>query len=193
MDIRPPATVLQFSATIISDNKQDKLRSFVVQYFVEDKAFQVFEKVVPNSGFKGGKFVSKTPSKNPESGKPYEPKDIFLGAKVDINGFRFILQEASEESLKIMESRPDVFVKSDLSLVMTKLRRVLVGQIPKVLVEFQKYDPRKQLIVPLLDLQKVLEAFGIIMGDQEFLTVYRRYQFGRIDGFMYQEFVEAMV
>ncbi|EAY18869.1 hypothetical protein TVAG_295210 [Trichomonas vaginalis G3] len=192
MDIRPPATILQFSATIISDNKQDKLRSFVVQYYVEDKAFQVFEKVVPNSGFNGGKFITKTVCNNPETGKPFEPKDIFLGAKVNINGFRFILQEASEESLKIMESRPDVFVKADLSVIITKLRKVLAGKAPKILVEFQKHDTKKQFVVPLVDVQQVLEVFGIVMGDQEFLTLYRRYQFGKIDGFMYQDFCEAM-
>ena len=191
MDIRPPPTVLQFAASMISDNKADRGRSFVVSYTVDDKSFTVFEKVVPNSGFQGGKFLQKCVCNNPETGKPYEPKDIYLGAKVNLEGWKFILQEASEAALKTMESRPDIFVKCDLSVIITKLRKMLAHQAPKILVEFQKRDPRKRLRVSLVQVQEVLAQFGIVMADQEFLTLFRRYQYGD-DQFMYQDFVEAM-
>ena len=161
MDIRPPPTVLQFSASMISDNKADRGRSFVVSYTVDDKSFTVFEKVVPNSGFRGGKFLQKCVCTNPETGKPYEPKDIYLGAKLNLEGWKFILQEASEAALKTMESRPDVFIKSDLSLIISKLRKMLAGQSPKMLVAFQKKDTRKRLRVTLVELQEVLAEFGI--------------------------------
>jgi hypothetical protein len=192
MDIRPPPTILQFAASMMSDNKADRRRSFVVSYHVDDKAFVVFEKVVPNSGFAGGKFLQKCVCNNPETGKPYEPGDIYLGATVILEGWEFLLQEASEATLKTMESRPDVFIKSDLSLIMAKLRKILNKQGPKMIVAFQKRDTRKRLRVNLLQLQEVLAEFDIIMADHEFLTLFRRYQFGD-DGFEYQKFVEAMV
>lgn len=191
MDTRPPPTTLQFSASMISDNKADRGRNFVISYHVDDKAFTVFEKVVPNSGYAGGKFLQKCVCENPATGKPYEPREIYLGAKVNLKGWQFILQEASEATLKTMESRPDVFIKSDLSLIISKLRKILENQAPKILVAFQKKDTRKRLRVTLVQLQEVLAEFGIVMADQEFLTLFRRYQFGD-DGFEYQDFVEAM-
>ena len=191
MDIRPPPTVLQFSASLISDRKEDRGRSFVVSYTVDDKSFTVFEKVVPNSGFRGGKFLQKCVSNNPSTGKPYEPKDIYLGATINLEGWKFLLQEASEYALRTMESRPDVFVKSDLSLIIAKLRNILAKQAPKMLVAFQKKDTKKRLRVTLVQLQEVLAEFGIVMADQEFLTLFRRYQYGD-DYFLYQDFIEAM-
>ena len=191
MDIRPPPTILQFSATMISDNKDNRHRCFVVSYCVDDKSFTVFEKVVPNSGFNGGKFLQKTVCTNPATGKPYEPTDIYLGAVVNLEGWKFMLQEASEAALKTMEARSDVFYKSDLSLIISKLRKVLGHQIPKLLVAFQKRDPRKRLRVSLVETQEALAEFGIVMADQEFLTLFRRYQYGN-DQFKYQEFVESM-
>jgi hypothetical protein len=190
MDVRPAPTVLQFSASMISDNKADRTRNFIVSYTVDDRSFTVFEKVVPNSGFAGGKFLQKCVCTNPKTGKPYEPKDIYIGAKINLEGWNFVLQEASELALKSMEARPDVFIKCDLSKIIEKMRGMLRHKAPQLLVAFQRRDTRKRLRVSLVVLQEVLQEFGIVMADQEFLTLFRRYQFN--DEFQYQDFVEAL-
>jgi len=192
MDLKPPPTVLQFAATMVSKNKSDRIREFVVNYYVDDRSFSVFETVVPNSGFRGGKFLQKKMCLKPETNKPYEPHDIFIGARITLDGWVFVLQEASEHTLKVMEARSDVFVKCDLSLAMSKMRTMFRDKIPSLRAAFEKVDERKKLRVSLLETQQILKDYGIIMGDQEFLTLFRRYQFGDSDKFAYLDFLKAM-
>jgi hypothetical protein len=193
VETRPPATVLQFCATLDSRKPEDKIREFVIAYYFEDRAFVIFESRVPNSGFRSGKFMQKQVLINPKTGKPYEPHEIYIGARLDLAGWRFILQEASEDALKVMEAHSDEFVKCDLAALLKIVRDRLAGKSPQLLVEFQRKDPRKRRRLSLLDLQEVLGQFGLSFGDQEFLTLFRRYQIGPSDQFDYEQFVRNLV
>ncbi|OHS98730.1 hypothetical protein TRFO_08734 [Tritrichomonas foetus] len=193
VDIRPPATILQFSATINSRRPEDKMREFVIAYYLEDQAFSVAEKRVPNSGFGSGQFLKKTVVNNPKTGKPYEPREVYVGAVIDMGGWQFTLQEASEDALKVMEAHSDVFTKCDLNELLKITRERMTVSSPECLVMFQKYDTRKRGYVTLAEVQEVLLKCGIDFGDQEFLTLFRRYQVRGIDFFDYQSFVRNLV
>lgn len=192
MDLRAPATVLQFSANLDTRDKNDKIRSFVISYYVEEKAFSVFERVVPNSGFNGGKFLQKMVCNDPKTGKPYEPKDVYIGARVTLDGFDFILQQASEASLKAMETRSDVFIKCDLDLIIGKMREMLRGKLEALEKDFNAADKSKRERVTFEDLISILKNYGIVMGDQELLTLFRRYQFGGTELFNFREFLNNL-
>ena len=192
VDLRPPETILQFAATLNSRRPDDKLREFVVAYHLDDKAFTVFEKGVPNSGFRNGKFLKKTVVNNPKTGKPYEPKDVYVGAVVELAGWQFTLQEASEDALKVMEARSDVFAKSDLNQLLIIVRDTMTLSPPQLLVEFQKSDTRKRGYLPLAEVQQILLRAGLDFGDQEFLTLFRRYQVNDSEYFDYQSFVKSL-
>mgnify|MGYP002476133126 CR=1 FL=1 len=92
-----------------------------------------------------------------------------------------------------MESRSDVFTKCDLAAIMESLRTKLRGKCPQLLVQFQSIDPKKTSKVTLLELENILDKNGIKLGDQEFLTLFRRFQFLDTDKFNYQEFIESLV
>jgi Ca2+-binding EF-hand superfamily protein len=92
-----------------------------------------------------------------------------------------------------MEAHSDVFVKCDLSALLTLVRERLAGRAPQLLVEFQKKDTKKRRRLSLLDIQEVLGNFGLTFGDQEFLTIFRRYQVGHTDQFDYEQFVRNLV
>jgi hypothetical protein len=193
VETRPPATILQFCATLDTRKPEDKIREFVVAYYFEDRAFVVYELRVPNSGFRSGKFMQKQVLTNPKTGKPYEPHEIFIGARLELAGWRFVLQEASEDALKIMEAHSDEFVKCDLAALLRIVREKLGKRSPQLLVELQRKDPRKRRRLSLLDLQDGLGQFGLQFGDQEFLTLFRRYQVGQSDQFDYEAFVRDLV
>lgn len=193
MDLRPPPTILQFAATLVSRNPEDRSREFVISFFVEEHAFSIAERTIPNSGFTGGKFLGKTVVNNPKTGKPYEPSDIFIGTTVEIAGRKFILQEASEEALKTMEAKSDIFARSDLAGIMDRIRAETKGKAPTILVEFQKLDTRRRGRVSLTDVQSVLAKFNIKLDDQEFLTLFRRFQHLDSEFFLYQDFVSGLV
>ena len=193
MDLRPPATVLQFAATLVTRNQNDKQREFVIAYYVEDRAFAIFERSIPNSGFRGGKFLQKTVVNNPKTNQPYQPSDIYIGATLEIAGRTFCLQEASEDALKIMEAQSDIFVKCDLAELMKKIRQNLKIAVTELLVQLQKKDIKRRNYVTLRDLQDVFLQNGITFGDQEFLTLFRRYQINDDDYFDYPEFIRNLV
>lgn len=193
VDLRPPPTILQFLATMNSKRREDKLREFIVSYYLDDKAFSVTEKQVPNSGFRSGQFLKKSVFNNPKTGNPYEPHEVFIGAVVDIGGWQFTLQEASADALKIMEAQSDIFVKCDLAELMKKIRQNLKIAVPELLVQLQKKDIKRRNYVTLRDLQDVFLQNGITFGDQEFLTLFRRYQINDDDYFDYPEFIRNLV
>ena len=193
MDLRPPPTVLQFAATLISRNPEDRSREFVISFYVEDHAFAISERTIPNSGFAGGKFLGKTVVNNPKTGKPYEASDVFIGTTVEIASRKFILQEASEAALKTMEAKSDIFERSDLAGIMDRIREENKGKAPQILVEFQKLDKRRRGRVTLPEVQSVFATFGIKLDDQQFLTLFRRFQYIDSDMFLYQDFVSGLV
>ena len=192
VDVRPPRTILQFAATLESRKPEDKDREFVISYTVDDHSFEVFERHIPNSGFRGGKFMQRTVVKKP-NGDTYEPREIYVGAKLNLGGWVFVLQEASEEALKTMEANSDVFVKCDLSELLKVVRARLDGRAPQLLVAFQRRDVKKKDQLKLSEIQEVLKEFGITFGDQEFLTLLRRYQVADWDLFDYKSFVQSLV
>ena len=147
--------------------------------------------VVPNSGFKGGKFLTRTVFVNPRTGVPYQPHEIFIGAKINLNGWIFIIQEASENALRIMESKPDLFVKCDLSGILALARCRVRGKISELLAKFQEKDKRKKGFVSLDEMQEVCSQFNLVFGDQEFLTVFRRFQIDELQ-FDYNEFIKNL-
>lgn len=190
-DVRPRPTILQFAATLQSQKPEDKIREFVVAYYMEESAFEIFERHIPNSGFRGGKFMQKSVCKK-LSGELYEPKDIYIGAILDLNNWKFVLQEASEDALKTMEAKSDIFVKSDLSELIRICRTKIGTKVPELLVAFQKKDAKKRGSIHMEETQGVLDQFGLAFGDQECLTLLRRYQVNGME-FDYQAFVEDLV
>lgn len=193
VDLRPPPTILKFLATLNSKRRDDQIREFVVSYYLDDKAFSVSEKQVPNSGFRSGQFLKKMVINNPKTGVPYEPHEVYVGAAVNLGGWQFTLQEASEDALKVMEAQSDVFVKCDLAELLRRIRQTLAISVPELLVQFQRKDNRKRNCISLADLQEVFLKNGIDFGDQEFLTLFRRYQVNDMDLFNYQEFIDNLV
>jgi hypothetical protein len=115
VDRRPPYTLISFNAKLVSSNRDDALCEFVVIYNVKDKKFTVHEKLIPNSGFRGGQFLQPTTGENPETGGPYEPDQVTIGSVITIATLKFRLISACESTLGMMEARSDLFTKLDLS------------------------------------------------------------------------------
>jgi hypothetical protein len=189
VDRRPNPTILHFTAKLISKNKDDGLRDFVVAFFVEDSSFMITERVVRNSGFRGGKFLNRVRADNPRTNAPYKPDEVTVGSTVYVGGWGFELTSASEESLKKMEAKPDTFVRSDLSALILPLIgdiRPKIGEIRTALEEKDKTGHGK---LPHAEVRDVLEQFGVTFGTQEWLTIERRFQFSNSGEFLYLDFL----
>jgi hypothetical protein len=187
---RPPKLTLSFLATLESANPDDRLREFVLNFSVEDSAFQVAERAVRNSGFPGGRFINATRALNPATGRPYRADEVALGGDVVVNGWRFRLREASEATLRAMEAHPERFPRADVGAVLQSLRGALRGRAGEIRAELERFDPERHGTVETGRVIDALAQRGVRLGEQELLAVYRQYAFGDTCLFCYPEFLE---
>lgn len=192
MDPSNPPTILSFTATLISNNRDDALREFVVAYYLEDSSFSVMEKVIPNSGFPGGKFLQRTQAINPETNELYQPDEVTIGRDITLGGWHFHIKSASEGTLKTMEARSDLFTRSDLSSVVLPLMNQLKPRINDLKTAFSRKDKTHRGRVKQADVPEILDEFGVKLGEQELITLFRRFQFADSDQFEYNDFLNLL-
>ena len=190
-----PKTILSFTASIVSNNTADNLREFMVNFCVEDSTFAVFEKVVPNSGFPGGKFLKETKALNPLTNKPYQPDEVQVGKDIVVNGWKFHLNIASEGTLKIIESKSDtLFTNSSIASIILPLRKKFGKKGSESGEEirnaFAEYDPKRKGKVSQAQMRDVFQnKLNANLGEQDLLLLFRKYQFAGADLFQYEKFV----
>jgi hypothetical protein len=192
VDRRPTPTILHFTAKLVSRNKDDGLRDFVVAFFVEDSSFMITERVVRNSGFRGGKFLNRVKVDNPTTNSPYRPDEVVVGATITVGGWSFDLTGASEEALKKMEAKPETFVRSDLSALILPLITQLKPTVSELRAAFLAKDKKKHGKIPSVDARDVLAEFDVTFGTQEWVTLQRRFQFSTTNEFLYEDFLSLL-
>ena len=192
MDLRPPQTILSFKAHLVSKNREDVLRQFIVNYFVDDDKFSVFESVVPNSGFPGGQFISKAHFINPETGAPFQTDELYIDAEIVINGWKFHLDEATEGTLRSMEANPDQYPKSDLSTTLMPALSKLKPKKAELEKQFKRKDKLGRGRVSYTVAGNIFDELDVAMGRQERITLFRRFQFADAEQFQYEDFLSLI-
>jgi hypothetical protein len=187
VDRRPPPTILSFYAKLVSSNRDDELREFVVAFFLEDSSFCINELVIPNSGFKGGRFLVRTKEVNPETNAPYAADDITVGAIVTIREWKFLLVSATEGALRTMEAKSDKFTRSDLSALIVPLITDLKPRLGELRAAFVRRDKYKRGRLKNDEVRNILDEFGFKMDAQQWITLSRRFQFADSDTFRYND------
>lgn len=100
---------LRFAATFVNPQPEDRDRRFVITYFLNNDTMSIFEKFDRNSGFVGGKFLERMRCKNEASGEYFKPSDLYAGAQVTVNSFKFKLVDADDSTIEFMRQNPRVF------------------------------------------------------------------------------------
>lgn len=79
---------LRYGCELDSPHPEDKVRKFILSYFLADDTIKIMEPPVRNSGVLGGKFLSsqrvRVPNCNPDDPVFYGPKDFYIGAILNI-------------------------------------------------------------------------------------------------------------
>lgn len=187
--------ILRFAARLITDKPDDEWRYFIVKYFLCDDTIGVFELGERNSGFKGGSFFrrSKTYLPDVEFFVPKEPpaytdKDMWIGNELVINKHRFRLIGADEYALRYMELHSDQYLKSNVPLIMDKIRRKLASEENGYKNFVAKYmnvvvPDKKELMSVQCFKQALLEIMCEDMTEHEFITIIRHFRgdYGKLD------------
>jgi hypothetical protein len=167
--------VLNFQAKLISDYPEDRRRQFVVSYYLSDRTLSIFEIQVPNSGFRGGKFLQRTRVRDPTTKKFFEPHAFYVGAKIQVSARTFELLEAAPHTFGLMESRADDFPEADITHVVKHLVDVLQGETGTLRSAFEKYDPRGTGFVSVAEANEVYSKFIPKLTRHAVLTLTRAF------------------
>jgi len=61
--------ILRFEARLLSENREDNTRKFIISFFCGDDTIMAYETADKNSGIWGGKFLERSKHKNPKNKK----------------------------------------------------------------------------------------------------------------------------
>jgi Ca2+-binding EF-hand superfamily protein len=181
-------TNLKFSAKLDSQRRADKMRKFVITFFLSDDTVSVFEPQNRNSGIVGGKFLKRQKLRN-SRGAYLQPQDFFVGSHVTLGGFSFIVDDIDEFSLKYMERNRASFPMANIKVILRKLvfrlAREDLGSV------FRAVDTDNSGFITMGELEALLYQHFTQseLTKQEVLTIMRYFdkdKSGKID---YTEFV----
>jgi len=113
---------LRFLAKFQHPSVDDVNRRFLVTFYMADDTVAIFEKEEKDTGFPAGKFLERSKTKNPKTGKYFLPNDFHVGGLVIINSFGFELLHADEFTLKFMEEHKEMFHVANLDKVYADLK-----------------------------------------------------------------------
>jgi hypothetical protein len=115
---RNQGRLLRCKAKLITTNKVDQGREFMITFRLEDDSIQIYEDIVRNSGLAGGNFLKRGRYLNslPEDSdvpRYFKQSDFYLGNVFCINGNEMQITEMDNMSLRFCESYPDEFPMFD--------------------------------------------------------------------------------
>lgn len=101
--------VLRFEARLISQNKDEHNRKFIVSFFAGDDTIQVYQNADKNSGIWGGKFLERKKHEHKTEGRYLCDTDFQIGSIVSLAVYNFQLLKADDFTINYMKERPDKF------------------------------------------------------------------------------------
>eukprot|EP01017_Pseudomicrothorax_dubius_P044864 TRINITY_DN7644_c0_g1_i2.p1 TRINITY_DN7644_c0_g1~~TRINITY_DN7644_c0_g1_i2.p1 ORF type:complete len:663 (+),score=197.49 TRINITY_DN7644_c0_g1_i2:178-1989(+) len=114
--------ILRFEARLLSENREDNIRKFILSFFCGDDTIQVYELTDRNSGIWGGKFLERSRYKNPITNLYYNERDLHIGGSINLGKWRFQLLKADEFTQNYMNERVENFPENNLDSILEKIR-----------------------------------------------------------------------
>lgn len=166
--------VLRFQARFDTTKPIDLDRRFLITYFAVDDTLSVFETPQRNSGIDAGKFLQQSKYKVPDGSRHFSAEDFFIGARVEINKFKFVLIDADEYALLWMEKHD--FPYSNADRIVSKLSKALAGKREELQAALNKADTTGTGAVPIGRFTLVLNRLAPVpLNDHEVRTLVRRF------------------
>ncbi|XP_076963645.1 EF-hand domain-containing family member C2 [Callospermophilus lateralis] len=177
------SNILRFFAKLITDKCADVDRMFVISYFLSDDTLSVFEPIERNSGLTGGMFLKRIRVKRPgqeifksELSDYIKSEELHVGAKLNVNGYLFLLLNADEYTLNYMENNTNRFPFSSIEFALQKLKD-LESKSKDIKQVFAAADPRHTKVLDYNTFRDLL--MNVTSGrliDQEVITIARHYR-----------------
>jgi len=170
--------ILRFEARLISENKEDNIRKFIISFFVGDDTIQVYENAERNSGIWAGKFLERKKHKSPITNGYYTEKDFQLGENIVLANYRFQLLRVDEFTYRYMRERPSTFKTCNVDKILDKLRALAKKYKSNeefAVAFFKQLDKEGKGFVDFESLHQGVKALDIHMTIQEQYSLMRRF------------------
>ncbi|CAB3361910.1 Hypothetical predicted protein [Cloeon dipterum] len=174
--------VLRFAAKL---KEGCEIRKFIISYYLSDDTVSIFEIFSPNTGYKGGKFLERCTLFKPNQDlinvdstpASYNAGDFYIGAKIVVNRFEFIIHEADDYALTYMEKNCHEFPLSNSKLILNKIRPHLGLRYKELVSALMENDDHGQGVVAVRHFRDILEHLlpDEFLTEHEFETLLRRY------------------
>ena len=96
--------VLRYEARMISENRDENDRKFIISFFCGDDTIQVYQNADKNSGVWGGKFMER--KKHNIDGRYMVDTDFQIGGIARLGSYTFQLLKADDFTIQYMKDRP---------------------------------------------------------------------------------------
>ena len=116
--------VLRFEARMISENKEDNIRKFIIAFFCGDETVQIYQNADKNSGIWGGKFLERKKHDHVTEQRYIIDSDFQIGGLVKINVYTFQILKADDFTIQYMRERPQKFPKIDMAQTVNKIKEL---------------------------------------------------------------------
>ncbi|XP_005614143.3 EF-hand domain-containing family member C2 [Equus caballus] len=176
------SNTLRFFAKLITHDCADVDRLFVISYFLSDDTLSVFEPIERNSGLTGGMFLKRIRVKRPgqevfksELSEYIKAEELYVGARVNVNGYLFLLLNADEYTLNYMEKHSDKFPMSSIELALQKLKKQ-ESKSEELRNVFIAADDEQRKMVDYNTFRDILMTLTVgELTDHELITIARHY------------------
>lgn len=165
-------SVVKFLARLDNGKEQDTVRRFVIAVYPADNTVAIFEPVIRNSGIVGGKFLQRQKVRRAD-GEYLHPDDFYVGARVAVNSFPFVILNSDEHSLDYMEHNPEEFGHSDINRIVRKMQAMLQSSSTGLAEAFRLADENRRGGLDMAVFLSIMGRLGLDLTEQEILTVLR--------------------
>lgn len=114
--------VMRFEARLISQNKDEHNRKFIISFFCGDDTIQVYQSTDKNSGIWGGKFLERKKHEHKAEGRYLVDTDFQIGAIVTLSVYNFQLLKADDFTITYMRERPQKFPEVSIEATLNELK-----------------------------------------------------------------------
>ncbi|GET89733.1 hypothetical protein, conserved [Leishmania tarentolae] len=165
-------SVVKFLARLDNGKEEDKVRRFVVAVYLADNSVSIFEPVIRNSGIVGGKFLQRQKVRRAD-GEYFRADDFYVGARVELNSFPFLILNSDEHSLNYMEHNPEEFGHSDINKIVRKMQAMLQSSTTGLAEAFRLADENPCGGLEMDVFLSIMKELNLDLTEQEILTVLR--------------------
>eukprot|EP01015_Nassula_variabilis_P010660 TRINITY_DN1860_c0_g1_i4.p1 TRINITY_DN1860_c0_g1~~TRINITY_DN1860_c0_g1_i4.p1 ORF type:complete len:571 (+),score=145.12 TRINITY_DN1860_c0_g1_i4:66-1778(+) len=188
--------ILRFESRLVSENREENNRMFILSFFCGDDTIQVFTETERNSGIWGGKFLERNKWKNPITNEHYNQKDMKIGSTIIIGPYRFQLLRADDFTLNYMDQRPEIFPESQVEYVLDKVRSHAKNwsSVEQFVIDFVKHvDRNNNGFIEFDELCEGLKALKIHLTYHESYTLMKKFDLNGDFKLSMEEFYNSLV